>query len=116
MKNLKLDILARKIIYGNESIVLTPPPVRKIRGERYESLPLYDKDASGWRSGRKLLACQAHECTFPGALLPGSVRVRQNGKWMQPGRDFLVNEEWGTVGRMPDGNILAEEQVAISYS
>lgn len=116
MKNLKLDILARKIIYGNESIVLTPPPVRKIRGERYESLPLYDKDASGWRSGRKLLACQAHECTFPGALLPGSVRVRQNGKWMQPGRDFLVNDHWGTVGRVPGGGLLPEEQVTISYS
>jgi len=27
MKNLKLDILARKIIYGNESIVLPQPQI-----------------------------------------------------------------------------------------
>ena len=116
MKKLNFDLLTQTVSYGNEKIRLTPPPVRKIHGERHEFMPLYDKKAAGWKSGCRLLRLQACECTFPGALVSGSVKVKMFDRWMMPERDFRVNEEWGTVGRMPDGNILAEEQVAISYS
>ena len=116
MKKLNFDLTSKTVSYGNESIVLTPPPVRKVHGERHEFMPLYDEKAAGWKSGCRLLRLQACECTFPGALVPGSVKVKMFDRWMMPERDFRVNEEWGTVGRMPDGNILPEEQVVISYA
>ncbi len=116
MKKLKFDLLTQTVSYGNEKIHLIPPPIRKVHGERHEFMPLYDEKAAGWKSGCRLLRLQACECTLPGALVPGSVKVKMFDRWMMPERDFRVNEEWGTVGRMPDGNILPEEQVAISYA
>ena len=115
MTTLKLNTKTWKLTYGKETIRLTPPPVRKVRGERYESLPEYDEKAAGWLSARRLLAIQAHECTLKFALVPGSVSVKMEGQLMEPGRDFKVNEVWGTVGRLPDGRIIQGEQVTISY-
>ncbi len=116
MQKVKINYSDNTISYGNVTIMAAPPPVRNIRRERYESLPLYDENAAGWKSGRRLLSCQAHECSFPGALVPGSVKVKKAGITMQAGRDFRVNDHWGTVGRLPDGNILPDEQIIISYS
>ena len=117
MKKAGLDIKTRQICWGTETVALPdPPPVRKVRGEGYENLPLYDGQTSGWQSGRRLLAVQACECTMTGALVPGSVHVKMGRTRMESGRDFQVNEVWGTVGRLPDGKIIPGEQVRISYS
>ena len=117
MKKAGLNIKTRQICWGTEAVALPdPPPVRQVRGERYENLPLFDDRASGWKSGRRLLAVQACECTLPGALVPGSVRVKTDQAVMKPDSDFRVNEIWGTVGRLPEGRIMSEEQVRISYS
>ena len=116
MQKVKINYSDNTISYGDVTIMVAPPPVRKIRSERYESLPLYDENAAGWKSGRRLLSCQAHECSFPGALVPGSVKVKKDGMTMQAGRDVRVNEHWGTVGRLPDGDILPDEQITVSYS
>ena len=105
MKKARLDIKTRQICWNTETVALPePPPVRKVRGEGYENLPLYDDQTSGWISGRRLLAVQACECTMSGALVPGSVQVKMGETRMEPGKDFQVNEFWGTVGRLPDGN------------
>lgn len=116
MKKVKLDIAKREIGWGSARIALPEPPkLRKIRNEGYENLPLYDEKASGWLSGRRLLALQACECTATYALVPGTVRVKMGGTAMTPGKDYRVNEIWGTVGRLAEGRILPKEQVRISY-
>ena len=40
MKKLNFDLLTQTVSYGNEKIRLTPPPVRKVHGERHEFMPL----------------------------------------------------------------------------
>ncbi|MBR4221352.1 MAG: SGNH/GDSL hydrolase family protein [Victivallales bacterium] len=116
MTTLKLNTKTWTLSYGKEKVQLTPPSVRKVRGERYENLPLYDEKAAGWLSARRLLAIQAHECTLKFAFVPGSVSVKMEGQLMELGRDYKVNDVWGTVGRLEEGRITQGEQVSISYS
>jgi len=117
MKQIRLNVKKRELRFGAETLALPEAPaVRKIRNEGYENLPSFDEHAVRWQSGRRLLALQAYECTMPGVLVPGSVRVTAHGKVMTPGKDFQVNETWGTVARIESGRILPKEQVRVSYS
>ncbi len=116
MKKIRLNVKTRTLRYGSASVQLNPPPVRKVRNELYDNLPPFDPAAPGWRQGRCLLAVQANTCSQPHALVPGSVQVKMDGKSMETGRDFQVNEFWGRVSRLPGGQIIPGEQVAISYA
>ena len=116
MKTVRLNVKNRTLRFGSAIIQLDPPPVRKVRNERYDNLPLFDGTAAGWKQGRCLLAVQAHECSQTDALVPGSVQVKMDGRVMENGRDFQVNEFWGVVGRLSGGRIIPGEQVSVTYS
>lgn len=112
---LKADFGSGTVTFGGQSVKLTPPPVREVKAERHGKMPEYNPKASPWRSGLRLRKAVAWECSWPGALLPGSVKVFTDKGEMVKNKDFRVNETWGTVGRLPGGRIGADEPVRIAY-
>lgn len=117
MKQIRLNAKKHELQIGTDKLPLpASPKTRKIRNEGYENLPLYDEHAPVWQSGRRLLALQMHDCSATGALVPDSLRLKSSGRIMTPGKDFRINEFWGTVVRIDGGRILPNEQVRVSYS
>jgi hypothetical protein len=62
---------------------------------------------------------RAEECSVKGAVDPGSVVVRDaagaGGRTLVRGRDYEADLDWGSLGRMPDGGIAADQPVFVSY-
>ncbi|MBR4666949.1 MAG: hypothetical protein IKO93_23990, partial [Lentisphaeria bacterium] len=115
MKRGKLHIVHSgsewRIAYGSQTAAVRPPEIRNSRWETYEELPEFQKNAPGWKRGRRLNPLLACECTRTGALVSGSVQVKTASGLMTAGKDFLVDDFWGCVGRTANGRILKWQPV-----
>lgn len=68
--------------------------------------------------GARLTRLIADECTVSGSLVPGTFRLKpQPGPSMpfEPGEDYLLDEEWGTFGRVADGKVAPASVVYADY-
>lgn len=96
-----------------------PPEIVEVAGEPYDGLPVFDRNAGGWRRGIALRGVRAQECTAKHALDPASLRVcAAPGAAAVPferGRDYGADLEWGSVGRLAEGRIAPDQRVFISY-
>jgi hypothetical protein len=63
-----------------------------VAGERYESLPLFDASAAGWRKGAALRGVRTQETTAKGQLVPGTLQLR-----LAPEAD--ASKRWGRLWR-----------------
>jgi lysophospholipase L1-like esterase len=104
---------------AREATLAVPPPERvQVRDEYYPGLQEYNPRAGGYARGTGLLGVKADNCTTRFALAPDSLTVklaRPPQTLLQPGRDFQLEPEWGTVGRLPGGRLTEQEPVLCSY-
>ncbi len=99
---------------------IVPPNAINLQHEKYDCLPDFNPKAwGGWQKGIALNGVRAQECTTRFALDPSTLKVTSGS-----GGDALVYERskdyeaelgWGSVGRLPQGKIKADQPVFISY-
>lgn len=102
------------------SISVTPPEIRRVLAEIYNSLPLYNSNSpSGWNRGIPLRGVFAQECSTPGLLETSSFVLRSGtdseAVTYDLGKDYGIDPFWGTLGRLPEGRILENQPVYASY-
>lgn len=101
------------------TVSLTVPPANivSVTAEKYENLPLFNPNASGWVKGAKLRGVTTQETTAKGYLDPESVvmTMTPGGEALQRDRDYAIDLEWGTFGRLAGGRIDAQQAVYVSY-
>jgi hypothetical protein len=96
------------------------PQLVQVRGERYDKLPIWTprNDRFGWMQGERLASLMTDECTAPGLLVPGSVKVRlakDANKCLVEKVDYFIDPLWGAVGRAEKGSISESMLVTIDY-
>lgn len=96
-----------------------PPEIIEVTAEKYDQLPEFDPKKGGWRKGLALRGVKAAECTVKGALDPASLIVRDGtdaaATTFIQGKDYDVDLEWASIGRLADGAIKPDQPVFISY-
>jgi len=114
------EIMRSRIGFPETLLELTPSPTITVTDEK---LVLADEKPQSWFAGTSL-----RECTcFPGGggtplpycLAPHSVRVKKapgDGPAYEEGRDFLVDHDWGKLGRIPGGAIGEGQEVFVDYA
>lgn len=112
-------------VAGNEAplsatVEVAPPELTTVKNEKIATLKDFNPKASGWTRGSVPTGIRASECTVKGALVPASLEVRagasETAARFEKGKDFTVDPDWGTVGRLAGGKIKAGQPVFISYS
>ena len=100
------------------SVQVDPPEVIHVRDECHATLPLFDKNAGGWRKGERLKDLIAEECTSTGLLFPESVRLKPSSGDAPPfalGTDYELDGFWGTFGKTPQSVIAARQTIYVDY-
>lgn len=123
----KIEIGPGKTLVGTEEIhlkdpitlKLSPPITTSIENEKHESVPLFRPQAGGWMKGFQLQRLVTVECTATGLLHPESLRVKSGSNeaeiLFERGKDYEVDDFWGTVGRLEGGKIGAGTTVTVDY-
>ena len=101
-----------------DAVLAVAPATRlQVRDERYDRVPPYAPNAAGWTKGERLKALITFETTGPDLLVPGTL-VLKSGEGDAPkyerGRDFEVDDRWGTFGRL-QGRIGENQPVWADY-
>lgn len=101
-------------------IVLSVSPIEPVVVERecYVSLPVFDANAPGWKRGVRLVGCRCQETSVKDALDPQSLTIYATANdpdCYEAGRDYAVDLEWATFGRLLDGRIQKDQAVFVSY-
>jgi hypothetical protein len=94
---------------------VAPATLLTIRDEKYESLPLFNAQAFSWQKGARLRALVTFETTADNMLVPESFVLKSgpgNAARYIAGKDYQLEAEWATVGRLPEG--IAENQAVWS--
>jgi len=95
------------------------PEVFHVRDEEYPKLVEFDEKAwGGWMRGTRLRGLITEECSAPGLLIPGTVRVKPSRGSVKPfvlDRDYRLESFWATVGRTPESSIKYDQTVYIDY-
>jgi lysophospholipase L1-like esterase len=100
------------------SVSVRPADEVAIIAEHYERLPLFDAVAPGWRKGERLRGVVTEETTAMGALVPQSVVLSsapEGGALFVLGRDYELDPDWGTFGRLPGSAIGSDTPVYATY-
>jgi len=104
-----------QIAFHGIVLSIEPPETIKVRHEKYFGLPEYKKSA-GYNDGVALTQLEAYECSLANALIPSSLAVKTGkGTQLTRGKDYEFNDIWGTIGRIPSGNISNFSEVYIDY-
>ncbi len=104
----------------NGTVKITAPIGVKVQHEKYDSLPDFNPKAwGGWQKGVPLNGVLAQECTTRFALDPATMTVSSDvgtdAVVYEINKDYEAELEWGSVGRLPEGRIKADQPVFISY-
>ncbi len=91
-----------------------PAKIEQVRNEKHR---LVAEKPRGWAVGTRLQGCVSRRTTLPGCLVPGSVVVKDSpdGKPYVLGKDYLVDDAWGMLGRIEGGRIGARTDVYVDY-
>lgn len=96
-----------------------PPKPVVIAAEQYATLPLFNTNAPGWVKGAQLKGVRAQETTTPFLLHPDSLVLcggpTTDAKTFHLGEDYNADSGWGTIGRLPGGQIKEGQPVFASY-
>lgn len=107
---------------GEECDFDIPPPQEvRVQDELApDGLPEPKEKTDGWLRGLALSGVRAEECTISGALLPASLVVKnapgRAGTVLMRGRDYDLDPGWGTVWRLPGGNLPVGQRVWMDYT
>lgn len=97
---------------------IEPPPLIRVRDERYSLLPLYNPNGPEWAKGYRIIGVQNAEITEPGLLVPESVRVKSGPGQVaayQAGKDYELYGKWGQIGRLEGGAIKEGQPLWLDY-
>lgn len=106
---------------ANKTVEIPKPDIVTVTDEKCDTLPDFAAEhaTTGWMKGLRLKGVSAAECTIKSALDPASLVVRggpeDSAVTFRPGADYDADLEWGTVWRLPEGAIKADQPVWISY-
>jgi len=89
--------------------------VHKVANERHR---LTADKPHGWAKGTRLKQCIGRGPTLPGCFVPGSevVKASADGPAYERGKDYLVDDGWGLLGRVEGGAIGPEQAVFVDYA
>jgi len=94
-----------------------PGETIEIKGEK---IHLTEKEYKGWRSknGLKYLCSWEPGRGIPiiDALNPESVIVRHDGRILEKGKDYLLDERWGGLGLAPTSSVTKDDVLEVDYS
>lgn len=114
-----LDIGGKQVkIETPVRLSVSPPERVAVDRECYEVLPLFDPKAPGWKRGARLMGCISQETSVKGALEPDSLMLycaAEGADCYEAGRDYGVDLEWATLGRLPGGRIGEHQTVFARY-
>lgn len=102
-------------------IITVPAPVTaKIQDESYAELPEYNAGSwAKWLLGIPLNGVKAQECTSCYSLVPESLKVVPAEDPASivyvKGQDYDLEQDWGSLWRLPQGRIQAGQPVLVSY-
>lgn len=107
----------RRVRVARAAVLDVPPAVLvRVRGERYDALPLYNPQAAPWARGARLRGVITSETTAPDLLAPESVTLRTAaGAELRAGTDYEIDRQWGTFGRLAGGSLAESEAVLADY-
>ncbi len=117
-----LDDWAVQVSYDGKTgvVEIAPPEVHVVSNERHTALQDYNPKAGGWCRGTKLDGIVAMECTTRFGYCPGTLKVKSSdgadAVIYEDGKDYQLTEDWGTVGRLPEGRIGANQAVFFDYA
>ncbi|MDR1524850.1 MAG: hypothetical protein LBS79_06300, partial [Tannerella sp.] len=103
---------------GNTAVFeISPVETVKVENEIIEKLPVFNPNTAGYARGTALKGVKAQECSAAGALIPNTLVVKRkdSAKPCIRGKDYELDEEWGTVGRLEGGDIGADTPVSVDY-
>ncbi len=98
--------------------MISPLELIDVERERYDTLPVFDPEAAGWKRGVPLVGCRSQETTVKDGLDPASVVVYcgvEGDACYEAGRDCEVDLEWATLGRLAGGRIQDGQAVFVTY-
>ena len=115
----KCEVGGEPVTVSSETtLAIAPVPDVAVQDE---AVKLKDEVPKGWAHGTRLKGVQPRPggTPLPGCLTPHSVVVksapRQGGTVFKEGEDYLVDHEWGQVGRKATGRIGEKDTVYIDY-
>ncbi|MBI2298818.1 MAG: hypothetical protein HYU66_07700 [Armatimonadetes bacterium] len=97
---------------------VTPAVMREVRDELHGNLPMYNPNVGGWAKGARLKGLECFECTARFLLVPESLRLKSapgDGPVLQKGKDFDIDLEWGTFGRIEGSPLTGESKIYADY-
>ncbi|MCX5662003.1 MAG: SGNH/GDSL hydrolase family protein [Planctomycetota bacterium] len=98
---------------------VAPAAIAQVAGEACGPLPVFNPKAGGWAKGYRLKGIETQETTAFHFLDPASFELRLSpdagGPPLKSGEDFLIDLDWGTLGRKPDGPLKEGQAVFASY-
>jgi lysophospholipase L1-like esterase len=102
------------------TVDIVAPVAVKVQHEKYDKLPDFNTKAwGGWQKGVPLKGVLSQECTTCFALDPATLKVSPgtgtDAVMYEKGKDYEAELGWGSVGRLHEGKIKAEQPVFISY-
>ena len=99
------------------TVSIEPAVEVAVSAEHYDALPLFDANAAGWKKGLKLKGLTTQETSATGMLDPESlvIAAEPGGAACEPGRDYGVDLDWGTFGRLDGGRIREGQPVYADY-
>ncbi len=84
-----------------------------------EMHPISDEKVLGWRGGTRLVAGRTPFRVMPSQLAPNSLLIQAAAKrtatCYECDKDYVLDEFWGALSRLPKGRIKPKQRVAISY-
>lgn len=111
---------AVKWLDGNSGLKTNPGSMEiAVKGEKIRIPAGKISDLSGGveTAENKMIAAANRKRSAPGSLVPGSVKIRWNGKLLQRGKDYLLNEYFCRIGMgsAPSFPLNAELELEYRY-
>lgn len=98
------------------AVDVAPASVVTVEGEQIKLSPQAPRV---WAEGTKLRRLQTIApgvgTPAPGAILPGSIVVRHNGRVLTAGKDYLADPVWGSLGIGPDPSVTTDDVLTVDY-
>ena len=101
-----------------EPVAVGQPEEITVTAEQYSALPLFDGQSNGWKRGARLKGTITQETSAENVLIPQSVLVtsaQEGGQTYAQDKDYALDSQWGTIGRLPGSAINQKSTVYISY-